>query len=96
MASDSTRKLHVASNDVVAVGAASALSNAMVTNEIMLVSTTNCWLAFGLAPTAVASTDASQYLPANIMITIKWNPNDKVAVIQDAAGGFLTVTPVSF
>jgi hypothetical protein len=61
-----------------------------------LVSTTNCWLKFGLAPTAVATTSGNQYLPANTMITIKWIPNDKVAVIQDSGAGSLIITPVGY
>lgn len=96
MASDNTRKINVAGNDVVAVSGTSAVSAAIVTNEIQLVSTTNCWVQFGLAPTAVANTDASQYLPANTIWTIKWNPNDLVAVIQDTAAGYLVVTPVGY
>ena len=96
MSSDNTRSLNVASNDVVAVSGTSAQSAAMTTYEIMLVSTTNCWLKFGTNPTAVASTDANQYLPANALVTIKWIPGDKVAVIQDTAAGYLTVTPVGY
>lgn len=92
--SDNTRKLNVAGNDVVAVSGTSAQSAALDTAEIQLVSTTNCWLKFGTNPTAVASTDANQYLPANVIWTIKWVPGDKVGVIQDSASGYLTVTPV--
>lgn len=91
-----TRRIAVASNDVVAVGAASAQSAVMGVQEIMLVSTTNCWLAFGTNPTAVANTDANQYLPANLVWTINWIPGDKVAVIQDTGAGYLVVTPVGY
>lgn len=94
--SDNTRKIDVASNDVVAVSGASAQSAAIATREVMLVSTTNCWLKFGTNPTAVANTDANQYLPANVVWTIKWQPADKVAVIQDSAAGYLVVTPVGY
>ncbi len=62
----------------------------------MLVSTTDCWIAISTNPTAVASTDGNQFLPANVVWTIKWTPGDKVAVIQNVAGGFLTVTGVGF
>lgn len=96
MASDNTRFINVAGNDVVAVAGASAQSTAMHTREIMLVSTTNCWISFGTNPTAVANTDANQYLPANVVWTIKWQPGDEVAVIQDSAGGYLVVTPVGY
>lgn len=92
--SDNTRKLNVAGNDVVAVSGTSAQSAALDTAEIQLVSTTNCWLKFGTNPTAVASTDANQYLPANLIFVIKWAPGEKVAVIQDTTAGYLTVTPV--
>ncbi len=96
MSSDNTRKLDVAGNDVVAVSGASAQSAAIYTREVQIVSTTNCWLKFGTNPTAVASTDANQYLPANVVLTIKWQPGEKVAVIQDAAAGYLVVTPVGY
>lgn len=62
----------------------------------MLVSTTDCWIAISTNPTAVANTDANQFLPANVVWTIKWTPGDKVAVIQNVAGGYLTVTGVGF
>lgn len=96
MASDNTRKLDLAGNDVVAISGTSAQSTAMPTGEIQLVSTTNCWIKFGTNPTAVANTDTNQYLPANVIWTIKWQPGDKVAVIQDSAAGYLTVTPVGY
>ena len=92
--SDNTRKLNVAASDVVAVSGASAQSIAFGDGELMLVSTTNCWLKFGTNPTAVATTDGNQYLPSNTIITIKWTPGDKVAVIQDSGAGSLIVTPV--
>lgn len=96
MSSDNTRKLDLASNDVVAVSGTSAQSAAMQTNEIMLVATTACWIKFGTNPTAVANTDANLYLPAGIFYTIKWVPGQKVAVIQDSAAGYLVVTPVGY
>jgi hypothetical protein len=96
MPSENTRMINVAGSDVVAVSGTSAQSIAFDTKEIQLVSTTNCWIKFGTDATAVANTDANQYLPANIIWTIKWNPGDEVAVIQDTAGGYLTVTPVGY
>lgn len=96
MSSDNTRRINVAGNDVVAISGTSAASAAFATSEIQIVSTTNCWLSFGTAPTAVASTDANQYLPANTIWTIKWTPGEKVAVIQDTAAGYLTATPVGY
>lgn len=92
--SDNTRKLDVTNNDVVAVSGTSAQSIAFAGPEVQLVATVNCWLKFGTNPTAVAGTDANQYFPANTIWTIKWVPGDKVAVIQDSASGFITVTQV--
>ena len=94
--SDNTRRLDVAGNDVVAVSGTSAQSAAFASSEIQIVATTNCWLKFGTNPTAVANTDANQYLPANTIWTIKWTPGDKVAAIQDSVAGYIVVTAVGY
>lgn len=91
---DTTRYLDVANNDVVAVSGTSAQSIAFAGPEIQLVSTTDCWLKFGTNPTAVANTDGNQYFPAGAIWTIQWKAGDKVAVIQNAAGGYLVCTSV--
>lgn len=96
MTRESTRRIAISTNDVVAVSGTSAQSAAFPGPEVMLVSTTDCWIAFGTSPTAVVGTDANQFLPANVVWTIKWTPGDKVGVIQNVASGFLTVTNVGY
>ena len=57
---------------------------------VRVVSTTDCHIAFGANPTATAT---SMLLPAKVPEYFICGPTDKVAVIQDAAGGNLSVTP---
>jgi hypothetical protein len=77
----------------VAVGAASAaVSNVIGANAVLLISTTACHVAFGASPTA---TTANFYLPANTPMAITCSPTDKVAVIQNAAGGYLFAAPLN-
>lgn len=86
--------LNIAGNDVVAVSGTSAQSAAFGDKKLMVVSTTACWIKTGTNPTAVADTDANQYLPANVPVFIANTPGDKIAVIQESAAGHLVVTPV--
>lgn len=72
-------------------------SSAAVTNPfgaqtygIRLSATTACRYVVGDgSPTAVAT---SAYLPANWVEVVQCNPGQKIAVIQETAGGKLSVT----
>ena len=75
---------------VVAYVGSSVQSAAIGGVVVRVVSTTDCHIAFGANPTATAT---SMLLPARVPEYFICNPTDKVAVIQDAAGGNLSVTP---
>lgn len=83
-----------ASQDVT-VGASSAQSTAIGTaghtpNKIVrIVSTTACRIAIGTNPTAVA---ASTFLPANVVEFTEIAPGEKIAVLQESAGGKLNIS----
>lgn len=79
----------------VTVGAASAATTNAVgqhTKRIRLISTTACHVAFAVAPTATTS---SMYLAAGREEVFAIKPGQKVAVIQNAAGGTLFVTELT-
>ena len=61
------------------------------TNHVRLVATSNCWVAFGAAPVAVASGAGSIYLPAFTPEYFWVYPGEKIAVIQDAGAGNLNI-----
>jgi len=85
----------------VSVGAASAATTNAVPKDdngqsnrlVMLISTTACWFRVGANPTA-AKDATSIYLPANVYF---YQPviagSDKVAFIQDSAGGTAQIIP---
>lgn len=75
---------------VVAYVGSSVQSAAIGGLVVRVVSTTDCHIAFGANPTATAT---SMFLPAKVPEYFICSPTDKVAVIQDAAGGNLSVTP---
>lgn len=60
------------------------------TKYIRLVSTTACWIQFGANPTATTTTP-SILLAANVPEFFGVTPGQKVAGIQDAAGGKLSI-----
>jgi hypothetical protein len=67
---------------------------AMPTNQtqhVRLVATSDCWISFGAAPTAVASGTSSIFLPAGVPEYFWVYPGEKVAVIQNAAAGSLNI-----
>ena len=83
---------------VVAVGAASATQANPISfgvDTVRLVSTTNCWVKLGITPTADKTT--SQYLPANILqyFSVAGTGKESFAVLQDTAGGTLSITEMS-
>ena len=75
---------------VVAYVGSSVQSAAIGGPVVRVVSTTDCHIAFGANPTATAT---SMLLPAKVPEYFICSPTDKVAAIQDAAGGNLSVTP---
>lgn len=79
-------------SSVVAVGAASAQSDPVPSRiyEVRVVSTANAWLNIGDDPTATAG-DGSIFLPAGVVEYFHVSPGQRVAAIQDSAGGTLCV-----
>lgn len=79
----------------ITVAGTSAQSSAVgaTTNRVVIVSTTNCWVALGSNPTAAAHTAGSFYLAAGAQsYPIKVTPGvTKIAIIQDSAGGYASV-----
>lgn len=79
----------------VTIGAASAQSTAIGTAGrspnlvIRIVATTACRILTGSNPTAVAT---SALLPANTVEFTEITPGDKIAVIQESAGGKLSIS----
>ena len=76
----------------VTVGAASAQSAAhdADTYVVRLCATVRTWVAFGANPTADKA--AGMLLPADSPEYFVVTPGEKVAALQDSAGGTLTVT----
>lgn len=80
-------------SDYVSVSATSAQSIAIWANihDIRVVSTTNCHINIGAAPTAAATDDNGYYLPAGVVEYFHVTPGQQVAVIRDSADGVLSV-----
>jgi hypothetical protein len=79
----------------VTVGAASAASTAFgaQTFQIRVAATTACRIKVGDGTPTAAATDA--LLPANQVDYLSCTPGQKIAVIQEAAGGKLSVTEIA-
>jgi len=67
-------------------GTASSLDLSGKGIELILTSTTDCWINFN--DTAVAN--ACFYLPADQPVTVEVANKESISVIQDSAGGFLS------
>ena len=66
------------------------------TTHVRIVSTTNCWIKFGVAPVAVVGgTGGSTYLPANAPEYFWVVPGEQVAVIQDTVAGVLNISELA-
>ncbi len=78
----------------VAIGIASVQSAALSADcrAVLLVATSACRVALGAAPVAVAT---STYLPPNVPQLFIVSGADKVAVIQEAAAGKLSITELT-
>jgi len=86
---------HVYNIDVVqtvAVGAASAQSTALTSDQVLLVSTVDCYVAVGASPTATAT---SFYLPAKTPIAITAGAGNLVAALQVSGAGTLFITEIN-
>lgn len=80
---------------VVTVGAASAATTNAVGSQtyvVRLISTTDCHVVFAGTPTATAN---DMFLAADREELFRISPGEKVAAIQNAAGGSLYVTEMT-
>lgn len=86
------------SSAYVAVGAASAQFATVLTNgaKFVVSSTTAAWIKIGANPTAVGRTAGNTYVPPNVPVEIvASDPDDRVAIIQDAAAGHASLTLIA-
>ena len=82
-----------ASQDVtIGVASAASVAFAGTTRIVRLVATSACRVLFGAAPTAVAT---STYLSAGVPEYFTAIGGEKVAVIQETAGGKLNITEIA-
>lgn len=61
------------------------------TTHIRVVSTADCWIAFGANPTAVAGQSPSILIPAGVPEYFWVQPGEKLAVIQSSGAGTLNI-----
>lgn len=66
---------------------------AATTTVIRVISTTDCFIEIGAAPTAVA--DTGMYLPALVPEYFACKGSDKVSAIQVASGGTIYVSQMT-
>lgn len=85
-----------ASQNITVAGTSAAVTNPFGANifDIRVVSTTNCWIKIDGTPTATTGAGSS-YLPAGVVEYFHVNPGQKIAAIQDAAGGTCNVTEMT-
>lgn len=94
-----TRSYNFGAATRTAVGAASVatpLGTLNTTREIMLTASTDCYVKFGASTVSVSATDAAalqMFAGERFHLQIPAGATH-YAVIQDAAAGFLRVTPV--
>lgn len=93
---NSTLRLSGTSQNVTVSGTSAAVTNAFAatTGDIRVVSTTNCWIAIGASPTATTGAGSS-YLPAGAIEYFHVTGGQKIAAIQDSAGGTLNVSEMT-
>lgn len=79
--------------DEVAVGASTQFAITLQEgNSYVVTSTTGAWIKTGANPTAVARTPGNLYVPPNYPIVFVAPAGaPKVAIVQDAAGGFACI-----
>ena len=91
------RFLRTVNSTVGAVGAASAeiVSNLVAGKAYVFCSSTACWIKQGPTGTITASkASGSSFVGAGVEIDIHGSNGNSLAVIQDAAGGNASITPV--
>jgi len=78
---------------MVTVGAAANASAAFANpySVAVITANTNCW--YSLAGAAVAHASGSDYLAAGTKWKVKFPVGQTISVIQDSAGGFLSIIP---
>jgi hypothetical protein len=76
-----------------ATGAASVQSAPINARGVVLTADQNCWISMGYNPTAAVAGAGSCFLASGIMVALAIEPGQKVAVIQQAAPGNLSVIP---
>jgi hypothetical protein len=76
-------------------GGAQFLGQPNHTRHVRIVATAACWVAFGTAPIAVLRAANSMYLPAGLPEYFWVQAGEQIAVIQDAAAGFLYITELT-
>jgi hypothetical protein len=80
-----------ATNLAVAIASA-ATGSGFAAGRYSIISTTNCWVLTGSAPTAVAGTGT--YVPAGIpMVLYIGTDGHKIAAIRVTADGTLSISP---
>lgn len=73
---------------------AATMTPAFATTETwMFVSSTDCYIAQGAAPTATAA-DGSMFVPAGVIITLSGKAGAKVSVIRATVDGTCSLTRV--
>jgi len=78
-----------------AIGAASVQSAAIQARCVMVSPDQNCWITIGVNPTATIGA-GSLFLPAGAMLTLPIQPGQKIAVIQTATPGNLSIVPGNY
>lgn len=93
---DSTLRFSGTSQNATVGAASTAVTNGFAAgiHDVRVVCTTNCWITFGASPTATTGA-GSMYLPAGLVEYFHVSPGQKVAVIQDSAGGTLNVAEMT-
>lgn len=93
---DNTLRFSDVSQNLAVAIASAAITNGFGANthEVRVVSTTNCWIRFGAAPTAAAAAN-NVYLPAGVVEYFHVSPGQKLAAIRDSADGTLNVAEMT-
>lgn len=87
--------LNFDSGQVVAIGGTSANSTAFTTPTFVQLSTnTDCWVKIETTAVAVAQAAGNLLVPADTRLNILVPSGARVAVIQDATGGHLSIVPI--
>lgn len=80
-------------SQVIATSGAHQESAAVGSPLIRVCCSADCWIAIGAAP--VADKTTSIFLPSGVVEYFGCLSTDKVSVLQDTAGGNLSITPAA-